>query len=176
MNMFTKGQKFLNVLNRLTNSKMYRKIRMHIIKKGSFPKKTCKEYGSVTTYKWKNGNCVEISEGLTLHYDKNGWITETENGIGAPWTMTYDKNGHMLTYGAEDSYTEGFENIYKNGRLARQIQLDGNGKKYPENPPDAYTYKYKKIMVPSSVVKKVKSQQDWLTDKVGFQKLPLAAF
>lgn len=119
---------------------------------------------------------MEISKGLTLHYDKNGWITETENGIGASWTMTYDKNGHMLTYGAEDSYTEGFENIYKNGRLARQIQLGGNGEKYPENPPDAYTYKYKKIMVPSSVVKRVKSQQDWLTDKGGFQKLPLAAF
>lgn len=123
-------------------------------------------------YEWKNGCCVKTS-GVSLSYDKNGWITKIEDGNGPARIMTYDKHGYMFTDGVEGEDTvEGRVNTYKNGRLVRQASLDQNGEEYA----GAYTYKYKKITVPASAVKKVKRQQEWLTDKGGLHFLPLAAF
>ncbi len=126
----------------------------------------------VEKYEWKNGCCVKASE-VSLSYDKNGWITKIDVGEGAARIMTYDKHGYMATDGLEgEDFKEGRANTYKNGRLVRQATLDENGEEYSI----AYTYKYKKITVPSSFVKKVKRQQEWLTDKGGLHFLPLAAF
>lgn len=123
-------------------------------------------------YKWKNGRCVKTSD-MTLSYDKNGWITKIDFLYGDPGIMTYDRHGYMLSIGGTDSSDrEGFANTYKNGRLARQAVLDQNGEEYA----GAYTFKYKKITVPASAVEKVERQQNWLTNKGSFQRLPLAAF
>lgn len=124
-----------------------------------------------TKYKWKNGRCVKASE-TALSYDKNGCITKIDSGIGSAWIMTYDEHGYMVSQGAEGGDMEGLSNTYKNGRLVRQAELDGNGEEYA----GAYTYKYKKITVPASAAEEVKEQQEWLTNKGGFQSLPLAAF
>lgn len=122
-------------------------------------------------YKWKNGQCVKASY-ITLSYDKNGWIIKIDTGSGSPGVMTYDRHGYILSRGTGSNDMEGMANTYKDGRLARQAELDQNGEEYA----GAYTFKYTKITVPASVVEKVKKQQDWLTNKGNFQTLPLAAF
>lgn len=145
-------------------------------KKGYLTKETSgsEDYAK---YEWKNGCCVKVSQEslssvVSLSYDKNGWITKIDTGTPPARVMTHDKQGYILTDGLEgEDAMGGRANTYKNGRLVRQAEIDANGEEYA----GAYTYKYKKITVPASAVKKVKKQQAWLTDKGGLKYLPLAA-
>lgn len=143
-------------------------------KKGYLATQTPGGITDVAKFKWKNGRCVETADGQ-FSYDKNGWICKADYskmGSTTSWVNTFDKYGYIISMSSKSGGVFDHANSYKNGRLVRQAELDQSGEEYP----GAYTYKYKKITVPASVVKKVKSQQDWLTNKGGFQYLPLAAF
>ena len=142
-------------------------------KKGYLATQTPGGMTDVTKFKWKNGRCVETTDSL-FSYDKNGWIRKADSKAvsTSAWVHTFDKYGSIISMSSKSGGVFDHANSYKNGRLVRQAELDESGEEYP----GAYTYKYKKITVPASVVKKVKSQQDWLTNKGGFQYLPLAAF
>lgn len=158
----------------MLNGEKYYETQYTYNKKGYLIKETAPGFADdyVEKYEWKNGCCVK-APGVSLSYDKNGWITKIDDGNGPARIMAYDKQGYMLTDGEEGrDAMEGRANTYKNGRLVRQAAVDENGEEYA----GAYTYKYKKITVPASAVKKVKKQQEWLTDKGGLHFLPLAAF
>ena len=67
----------------------------------------------------------------------------------------YDSKGFLKSISHDTEKTE-FKNTVKSGRL----------KKRTGNNSTAYTFKYKKIKVPSSYVKKVKAQQNYILDNL----------
>jgi len=97
--------------------------------------------------------------------EPQGWVTDTY--------FIYDENNQIQEIqSVADGETESIKltNTYKNGRLVKQVIRDNNGTKIK-----TLSFTYKKISVPKSLVKRVRSQQNWvfLSHANGFASVDL---
>lgn len=142
-------------------------------KEGRLVRAVCQENGDTSDikYVWKNGHCVkeqnaELPSPHIYSYNKKGWITKYNDAQDVE-KYTYDSNGYMTAYELEsekDSLTKCTVEYWDN-KLGWQGDLEYGS-----------AYEFMEITVPASYVKQIEKQQDWLTNRGGFQLLPLAAY
>lgn len=141
--------------------------------KGRLVRAACQENGDASDikYVWENGYCVkeqnaELPSPHIYFYNKKGWITK-HNYAEDVEKYTYNSKGYMTSYkleGEDDSLIK-YTVEYFDGQLNWQGSSEYGS-----------SYDFKEITVPASYVKSIKKQQDWLTNRGGFQLLPLAAY
>lgn len=124
---------------------------------------------STMTYKWKGKTFTATTKDLDADEtestatgklnSKNRLLSvSTKYTVGALKENTkyqYDSKGFLKSI-SHDAEKTTFKNTVKSGRL----------KKRTDNNSTTYTFKYKKIKVPSSYVKKVKAQQNYILNNL----------
>lgn len=142
-------------------------------KKERLVRAACQENGDTSDimYVWKNGHCVkeqnaELPFPHIYSYNKKGWITKYNYAQDVE-KYTYDSNGYMTAYELESE---------KDSLTKCTVEYWDNKLSWQGDSEYGSSYEFMEITVPASYVKQIKRQQDWLTNRGGFQLLPLAAY
>lgn len=122
-----------------------------------------------------------FSETRQYAYDTQGRVRvekqnykESSSSRSQTTIYSYDKRGGLVTAKYSNGGKTEFKNTYSSGRLVKQ-NSSGTGLAYK----GSVEYKYKKVMVPKSLVRLVKAQQRtliprrWLELQLTFDTLPL---
>jgi len=124
---------------------------------------------NVTKYSYKGGKLTKSANKYSTtsytYYSNGNFKTSTykasEGDDTFKTTYSYDKKGNLkkIVSGSPDASikeTTTFKNTYKNGRLAKQVLS------FAGSFSETATFTYKKVSVPKSIAKMVKSQQNLL--------------